>query len=413
MKIHREHDPIPHPHEFAAVAQLERPPSGWTEEKLFLWTEEFSHFLEELRCSAERTLTEDHRQYLLHTLDFAISSFGDGNLARSALDLVREYAALHVKDNEDRTAAERALEKLALYSPRIQSYLEALTHSHWDLFEVVGLGSGAFELRRLHDDSIHHLEAPEMNQPFFIGHVVALRLVEMDSLTTAPLAIQFDQLRLSELVNDQETEFATGAWKQEEWADFMTYRGSFLILRHALSDMLSFDQLEADAILEAQEPQLELDGALYRELDEAFSNLEEAFFERPGAMEVFVRKVPSGQVFRLEDGGACPILLVFDSSRAHENYERYLSGDIVSEVVDEISFLRLWRLPASMLNEEDLAYLESSDLDPDRFGAALPSRVGPGLIFEDVRPGDANLLIATCRVLVQMLGVTRQDSQAA
>lgn len=409
MKIHPEHDPIPHSYELASIAQLDRPPRGWTADQLFLWTEEFANLLEELRCKGEEALTEEHRQYLIHTLDFSLAAFDDLELSRCALDLVREYVALHVQGTDNRTAAERALEKLPLYSPRMQAYLEALNHSHWDLYEVVSVTSGAFELRRLHDDAICWLQAPEMNQPFFIGHVVALRLIEVHDVTTAPLAMQFDQGRLSELVSALETEFAAGAWRTQEWKDFMIYRGSFLILRHALADLLNFDRVDEEDFAEEGDA-LHLPAALYVAMEDAFALLEhalyrEGFNEHHGAAtSPLVRKTPTGQIVRVEEGGQCPVLLVFPDESAHRSYERYIAGDLVSEVVDTISFLRLWRVPAGLLPDDELDELAAQGLELHPFGLALPTRVDPGLIFEDVTPANARTLTEACRLIAQMLG---------
>lgn len=402
MKIHPEHDPIHHSPALASVAQLDRPPTGWTTDQLFSWTEEFANLLEELRCSGEEALSEEHRQYLIHTLDFSLAAFEDLELSHCALDLVREYAALHVQGADNRTAAERALEKIALYPPRLQSYLEALTYSHWDLYEVVSVTSGAFELRRLHDDSIHWLQAPEMNQPFFIGHVVALRLIEMEEITTAPLAIQFDQERLTELVSVLETEFAAGAWRAHEWTDFMIYRGSFLILRHALADLLNFDRFDDEDLVEEGDA-LHLPPALYLAMEQAFASLEYAFYGESQAMEPFLRKTPTGQVVRVEEGGQCPILLVFPNESAHHYYERYMAGDLLTEVIDNISFLRLWRLPANLLPDDELDELIAEGLELHPFGVALPTRVDPGLLFEDVTAANAMTLIEACRLVAQMI----------
>jgi hypothetical protein len=117
-----------------------------------------------------------------------------------------------------------------------------------------------------------------------------------------------------------------------------------------------------------------------------------------------VRKTPTGQVIRVEEGGQCPVLLVFPDESGHRSYERYIAGELVSEVVDNISFLRLWRVPAGLLPDDELDELAAQGLELHPFGLALPTRVDPGLIFEDVTPANARTLTEACRLIAQMLG---------
>jgi hypothetical protein len=416
MKLQQEHDRNFQLTKLPSIAQITRPANGLSPTQLVNWTREFADILEHLRCQAEEALSHEHRQYLLHTLDFDLSHFTDDSIAACALDLLREYTALHVRGNDERTSAERALDRLSLYPKHQQDYLQALAHSHWDLYEVVSLTGEAFCLRRLHDDMSFRLEAPEHNQPFFIGHVVALRLLQTPTLTSAPLAMQFDQLRLVELVQALETEFATGHWQPHQWSEFMAYRGSYLILRHGLADLLSFDRREPcgeipiddeDFLSSSDRPPsmvLDLPIGFQRDLEASCTALENSLIAcGPSAPGPIIGVAPNGKVYRIEDHEDCPVLLLFPDQKTHQLYERYIDGAFDDDVFEGLRFLRLWRMPVNAIPDEDLATLVDHGLDLHPFGVAMASRVEPGLRFHDITLDDLALLREACAQVVMDL----------
>ncbi len=377
-------------------AQMAHPPTGWTETELSTWLSEFSQVLDDLRLSADRRLTDKQREYLVHILKFDLDEFSDDHMARGALDYVREYAALHVADINGRTACERASSQKHMLPKRARSYISALACSHWDLYEVECLENDGFVLRRLHDNARHMLHAPEYNQPFVIGHVVALRLVDFGSITAAPLAIQLDHERVSDLVHALETEFANGHYRNEQWSEFMFHRGSFLVLRHALIDFQSYDKIETQENLSSPASNIELD--LLVRLNSAFETLESIMSLEPERYHCNAVILPTTdkRVIRIEDAGAAPGLLLFEDRESHDTYERYLHGDVSNQMVQKIAFRRAWRLPRELAHSDDVLRLERVGISPTPAGIVTPSRLLAGFIPADVSDEDVEQIIAAC-----------------
>lgn len=377
-------------------AQMAHPPTGWTEADISAWLREFSQLLDDLRQSADRNLSDKQREYLVHLLNFDLDEFSDDHMARGALDYVREYAALHIADITGRTACERANSQRHMLPERARSYISSLARSHWDLYEVQSLENDGFVLRRLHDDTRHMLHAPEYNQPFVIGHVVALRLVDFGTITAAPLAIQLDHERVSELVHSLETEFANGRYRSDQWSEFMFHRGSFLVLRHALVDFRSYDKLETQENLETLPCPLELDQLV--RLHSAFETLEAVINLEPERYHCNAVILPTAdkRVIRIEDAGAAPGLLLFEDRESHDTYERYLHGDVSNQLLQKIAFRRAWRLPQELVHPDDVLRLERVGISPTRAGVVTPSRLLAGFIPADVSDEDVEQIITAC-----------------
>lgn len=377
-------------------AQMAHPPTGWTEKEISIWLTEFSDLLDDLRSSADRRLTEKQRDYLVHILDFDLDEFTDDHMARGALDYVREYAAIHIADISGRTTCERANQHKRLLPKRVRNYITSLASSHWDLYEVQRLEYDGFVLRCLHDDTLHVLHAPEFNQPFVLGHIVALRLVNLGVITAAPLAIQLDHERVSTLVHALETEFANGGYKSEQWPEFMFHRGSFLILRHALIDFQNYDKFDSDENLPSQTSTIELD--LLVRLQSAFETLEAMIDIEPERYHCnfVILQTAEHSIIRVEDAGMSPGLLLFDDRETHDIYEQYLNGNVGPETLPRIAFRRAWRLPPELAPSEDLLRLERVGIQPHKSGIVAPTRLLPGFIPADITSQDVEQLIAAC-----------------
>ncbi len=377
-------------------AQMAHPPTGWTDTEISTWLNEFSQLLDDLRLSADRNLTDKQREYLVHLLNFDLDEFSDDHMARGALDYVREYAALHIADITGRTACERASHQKHMLPKRARSYISALASSYWDLYEVEDLENDGFVLRCLHDDTRSILHAPEYNQPFVIGHVVALRLVDFGSITAAPLAIQLDHERVAELVHILETEFANGRYRSDQWAEFMFHRGSFLVLRHALVDFQSYDKIEPQENQAALASPVELD--LLVRLQSAFETLESIMRVEPDRYHCNAVILPTAdkRVIRVEDAGAAPGLLLFEDRESHDTYERYLHGEVNNQLVQKIAFRRAWRLPRELAHPDDFLRLERVGVSPTKAGIVTPSRLLAGFIPADVSEDDVEQIIAAC-----------------
>ncbi|MBA2661603.1 MAG: hypothetical protein H0U74_04870 [Bradymonadaceae bacterium] len=390
------------------LVQMTSAPKGWTAESLEQWTAEFGHFVDELRLVADRRLSEMQREHLMHVLDFCLADFGDDAVARGVLDYVREYVAFHVGDSLGLTAAERALERQSLLPTRVRHYVERLAQSYWDLYEVERLTDEGFVLRRLHDDARELLHAPEYNQPFIIGHVVALRLIDLGPLVAAPLSLQLDCERVALLVNELESEFVRGRYREEQWAEFLFHRGSFLILRHAMVDFRSYDALGADEDLSS--PSGVAIDRLVR-LQDAFGALEQAVVASDAEQSAAALIVagPEGSVIRVEDTQVCAALLVFEDSASHAAYARYMDGEVTSEVLDQVAFRRAWRLPFEEAHPDDLLRLERVGSTLGVAGIVAPSRVEAGFVAEDAPDDDVERLIEACyRVAAMLAGGKRE-----
>lgn len=391
-------------------AQMAHPPTGWTEKEIALWLQEFSHMLDDLRSAADRRLTQKQRDYLVHTLNFDLDEFSDDHMARGALDYVREFAAIHIADTTGRTAAERARSQKHHLPKRIRAYIAQIATSHWDLYEVERLENDGFVLRRLHDDARQILHAPEYNQPFVLGHVVALRLVNLGSITAAPLALQLDHLRVPELVHALETEFANGRYHQEQWPEFMFHRGSFLILRHALIDFQNYDKIETSENPPSQTCEIDLD--LLVRLQSAFTALETVVNLDPERYhcKAVVVPTPDKRIIRIEDAGVSPGLLIFEDHLAHDTYDRYLNGEVSPQTIQKIAFHRAWRLPRELANSDDLLRLERVGVKLGKKGIVTPTRLLKGFIPADVSKDDIELIITACYQAAAYLKTTANQA---
>lgn len=391
-------------------AQMAHPPGGWTEKEIEQWLHEFSQMLDELRYSADRRLTDKQREYLVHILNFNLDEFSDDHIARGALDYVREFAAIHIADITGQTVCERACRQKHLLPTRVRSYISSLANSYWDLYEVERLESDGFLLRRLHDNTYQLLHAPEYNQPFVIGHVVALRLVNFGSINAAPLALQLDHVRVPELVHALETEFSNGRYQEKQWPEFMFHRGSFLILRHALIDLQSYDQVEPTQSAPSQTQDIELD--LLVRLQSAFETLEAVINLDPDhyACKAVLVPTAAGQVIRIDDAGTSPELLIFKNHQAHELYEQYLQGEVSQKTIQNITFRRVWRLPRELASAEDLQRLERVDIHANPHGIVTPTRLLPGFVPADITDDDVEQLISACYLSAAYLKTTLHEA---
>jgi hypothetical protein len=349
------------------------------------WQRHFGHLMAELRAAGRRVVGQSRDPTVLELLD----AFQRGDADPVGFGLVEhlyEFAAFHVPGSTGRTMAECAVDAAHLLPEEVRGLLPRLAASYWDLFEVVGLtDSGALGLRRLHDNVSVELSALERDLPLMHHTVVACRRFDAGGFVAAPVPLMPEQEGLAQLVSQLECE-QPGPFDTR--ADYMRYRGSALILAHAIRrhrDRLAGWRPMPEPSVSLVES--ELDAEAWRRLDAAFGLLEAAVADSLTGVAPLVLSLPDGGVCSIARNGPWPALTLFESMR--EQLEWQESGHASR-------FVRAWRARADELFGEDVELLESVGLQPEQDGAVVAVGLDGG-VWEDVDATQVDRLVEACR----------------
>ncbi len=362
-----------------------RPP-GHDAESYAAWQIEFGRLMAELRRAGRRVVGRTRHPTVLALLDGLQRGDADP-VGFGLVEHVYEFAAFHVPGPSGCTMVECALDAAVHLPEQLADCLPGLADSHWELFEVVGLtDAGGLELRRLFDDAVLELHALERAQPLVKETVVALRVFDAGGFLAAPVALVPEQDGLSQLVSLLECE-QPGPFDTR--SEYMRYRGSALILQHALRGHRRRLVAERRPMPEPQVSlaESELDANVWQRLDAAFSLVERTASEMLTGVEPLVLELADAGIATIERNGPSIAVTLFETAKAQ--YRWQTSGQAKH-------FVRAWRAGEAELFAEDVALLEELGLEPRQNGATVAIKLGGGL-WKDVDEHDIERLVEVCQ----------------